>query len=591
MKLLIIFIVVMLFVSLYYLVKNRKEKFANYNLIDNGSFTDGANIGDNTDNDRFSVVNFENPSGSEHVLKQIKSVESMMNGYNIHANVETSQKYLLSLWKAVTSDFDGNSDENVSILSVGNSLSIKKGIYQTKKVGNIMWEQHIYIITTEAYNSIDITLGVNSKFSKGSRLYADITLRKFIDTLPDFTYFDGLASMIISNQTQGVNTIKSLTGKHDFHLKNKSLGGGIISLDGNSINISAADQMMKNKFTLVIGYHGKINESGYLFNAKSSNDINKGFSVKIVNTEGINNTLTIEMGIYKTIYNIGISAKLINIVVVADIDSNLVHLYLDGLKIEPDNTVVLSIDRPLGTCPDGYKFSQQDGDDITCYDAKDNTKTLKYNKKTDDKTKLSDDQGLIWTNCAELDINEIGPSNSTSCNVNTSLKFNSSPVEINTDETLTGGIKSFMFYQRTLDENEVVDLNRYLNNNYNNPNFSKKMFENVFNRPSLTDKPENTMPDCPFKDESICKHPDCQCVDWNNPVDVPENCKLKVNDHCRNNFTDPKCNNLREDKCKKKQENPVCEDSTKLNLLRDQLDEANKKIDSLKNVSYFNYKV
>ena len=148
-----------------------------------------------------------------------------------------------------------------------------------------------------------------------------------------------------------------------------------------------------------------------------------------------------------------------------------------------------------------------------------------------------------------------------------------------------------MFYQRTLDENEVIDLNKYLNNNYNNPNFSKKMFENVFNRPSLTDKPDNTMPDCPFKDESICKHPDCQCVDWNNPVDVPENCKLKVNDHCRNNFTDPKCNNLREDKCKKKQENPVCEDSTKLNLLRDQLDEANKKIDSLKNVSYFNYKV
>ena len=100
MKLLIIFIVVMLFVSLYYLIKNRKEKFTNYNLIDNGGFTDGANIGDNTDNDRFAVVNFENPSDSEHVLKQTKSVESIMNGYNIHANVETSQKYLLSLWKA-----------------------------------------------------------------------------------------------------------------------------------------------------------------------------------------------------------------------------------------------------------------------------------------------------------------------------------------------------------------------------------------------------------------------------------------------------------------------------------------------------------
>lgn len=591
MKLLIIFIVVMLFVSLYYLVKNRQERFTNYNLINNGSFIDGVNIGDNTDNDRFSVVSLENPGGSDYVLKQTKSAQSIMTGYNIHSNVETSQKYLLSFWKAVTSDFDGKNDNDVSILSIGNTLSVKKAIYQTKKIGNLQWEQHIYIITTEAYNSIDITFGVNSPFTKGSRLYADIILRKFIDKLPDFTYFDGLASMIISNRLEGLNTIKSLTGKHDFHLKNKSLGGGIISLDGNSINISAADQMMKNKFTLVIGYHGKINESGYLFNAKSSNDINKGFSVKIVNTEGINNTLTIEMGIYKTIYNIGISAKLINIIVVADIDSNMVELYLDGLKIEPDNTVVLSIDKPLGTCPDGYKFTQKDGDDIICNDAKDNTKILKYNKNTDDKAKLRDEKDLIWTNCAELDINEIGPSNNTSCNVNTSLKFNSSPVEINTDETLTGGIKSFMFYQRNLDENEVIDLNRYITNNYNNPDLSKKMFESVFNIPSLNNKFQNSMPDCPFKDENICKHPDCLCVDWNNPVDVPENCKLKVNDHCRNNFTDPKCNNLREDKCKKKKENPVCEDSTKLKLLRNQLDEANKKIDSLRDVSYFNYKV
>ncbi len=591
MKLLIIFIIVMLFVSLYYLVKNKQERFTNYNLINNGSFTDGVNIGDNTDNERFSIVHLENPGGSEYVLKQAKSVQSIMNGYNIHSSVETSQKYLLSFWKAVTSDFDGKNNDDVSILSVGNSLSLKKGIYQTKKIGNLLWEQHVFIITTEAYNNIDITLGVNSEFTKGNRLYADITLRKFIDKLPDFTYFDGLASMILSNQTEGVNTIKSLTGKHDFHLKNKSLGGGIISLNGNSINISAADQMMKNKFTLILGYHGKINESGYLFNAKSDNDINKGFSVKIVNTEGINNTLTIEMGIYKSIYNIGISAKLINIVVVADIDSNQVELYLDGLKIDPDNTVVLSIDKSLGTCPDGYKFTQEKADNIICNDAKDNTKTLQYNKKTDDKVKLADEQGLIWTNCAELDVNEIGPSNSASCNINTSLKFNSSPVEINTDETLTGGIKSFMFYQRTLDENEVNDLNKYLNNNYNNPNLSKKMFESVFNRPSLIDKSENSMSDCPFKDESICKHPDCICVDWNNPIDVPENCKLKVNGHCRNNFTDPKCNNLREDKCKKKKENPVCEDSTKVELLRNQLNEANQKIDSLKDISYFNYKV
>ena len=591
MKLLIIFIVVMLFVSLYYLVKNRIEQFTNYNLIDNGNFNDGTNIGDNTDNDRFSVINFENPGGSNYVLKQTKSVPSIMNGYNIHSNVESSQKYLLSLWKTVTSDFDGNNNNDISILSVANSLSIKKGIYQTKKQGNLTWEQHVFIITTEAYDNIDITLGVNSAFTKGNRLYADILLRKFIDILPDFTYFDGLASMIVNNQTTGVNTIKSLTGKHDFHLKNKSLGTGIISLDGNSINISAADQLMKNKFTLVIGYHGKINESGYLFNAKSSNDINRGFSIQVVNTEGINNTLTVEMGIYKSIYNIGISAKLINIVVVVNIDTNSVELYLDGLKIEPDNTVILAINKSLGTCPDGYKFTQENGDNIICNYTKDIKQTLTYNRNTADKKKLIDEQGLIWTNCAELDINEIGPSNNTSCNVNTSLKFNSTPVEINTNETLTGGIKSFMFYQRILDENEVVDLNKYLNNTYNNPTLSKKLFENIFNRPSLNDKPKNIMPECPFKDETICKHPDCQCIDWNNPKDVPENCKLKVNNHCKNNFTDPKCNNLRKDKCKKKRENPICEDSTKLNLLTNQLKEANIKINSLKDVSYFNYKI
>ena len=131
----------------------------------------------------------------------------------------------------------------------------------------------------------------------------------------------------------------------------------------------------------------------------------------------------------------------------------------------------------------------------------------------------------------------------------------------------------------------------YLVNIYNGNNLSN--IDAITNRPSIynnTNKPSSDW-DCPFKDESICKDPACQCIDWNNPVDIPEQCKIKVNNHCQNNFNDPKCNNLRKDKCKKQKEQPKCNDSKDVENLKTELKNMKQQVNSLKNIRYQNFKI
>jgi len=605
MKLLIIFIVILLFVTLYYLQRDQIEKFNNYNMIINGNFSEGKGFGNNgaisTDfsegnneniSTDFKIESLPNPGETAYVLKQQKFNNK---GYNISIPVEPNKKYYLSLWKANDEEYDGTIDNDIEIKSNGKNVAIDKKIVKDSVKGNYKWYNHIYIITNDAHGNIDINIGSKDSFTKGHRLYADIYLRRYIKELPDFKFMKKLECMIIGNKQTNTNIVKSLTGKHDIVFKNKIKKGNLIDLQNNSAKISSSNTLMGENFTVIIGYKGNINEDGILFKAHTTNEPNTGVEIKLHNTEGIQNTLTIIVGTNKYIYDGDRVGKLLHICTVYNSTTKDVKLFIDGLKIDPKSTTSLVVDKPFGTCPDGWKLVENTSTGtIKCENSSSAISPLVYDKSTVNKKSLSTSNNLSWINCNNIEINEsasTGVSAEASCKQDTSLTFTSSPVTINNDLSLTGDLKSILIYKRSLSEEEIEEIHKYLVNNYNGNNPSN--IEDITNPPSIhtnNNKPSNGW-DCPFKDDSICKDPSCQCIDWNNPVDVPEKCKIKVNAHCYNNFTDPKCNNLRKDKCKKKQEQPKCNDSKDVKNLKSELEIMKERVNSLKNIRYQNFQI
>ena len=611
MKLLIIFIIILLFVILYYLQRDQIENFNN--MISNGNFSQGKGFGNNgsistdfiqgnseTITTDFKIESLPNPGETAYVLKQQKFNNK---GYNISIQVEPNKKYYLSFWKAYDDAYDGTIDNDIEIKSNGINLVIDKKIVKDTVKGNYKWFNHIYIITNGEHGNIDINLGSKDSFTKGHRIYADIYLRRYIKELPDFKFMKQLECMIIGNKQTDTGadtkTIKSLTGRHDIVFKNKITKGDLIDLNNNSAEISPSNTLMGEKFTVIIGYKANIIDRGILFKAHTTNKPNTGVEIELSNTQSQPgqeyNTLTIKAGTNKYIYNGDRAGKLSNICIVYDNTTKDLKLFIDGLRVHHRNKSTLVVDKPIGTCPDGWKLVEKtDTGTIKCENSSSTISPLVYDISTVNKTNLSTSNNLSWTNCNNIEINELaltGAPAEASCAQDTSLTFTSAPITINNDLSLTGSLKNILIYKRCLSDEEIIEIHKYLVNIYNGNNLSN--IDAITNRPSIynnTNKPSSDW-DCPFKDESICKDPACQCIDWNNPVDIPEQCKIKVNNHCQNNFNDPKCNNLRKDKCKKQKEQPKCNDSKDVENLKTELKNMKQQVHSLKNTRYQNFKI
>ena len=591
MKLLIIFIIICLFLILYYLHRNQIENFTNYNMISNGNFKDGNGFGNNTENTDFKIESIPNPGDTGYVLKQEK-LGNKYKGYYINIPVKPNTSYYLSIWKSSNLAYDGILDNDIDIKSNNEDLSVQKAILEEKVIENYKWFNYIYIIHVGSYSNLDINIGSKSEFTKGHRLYSNILLRRYIKELPNFTFIKDLECLLLGNNESDGSIVKSLTGKNDIVFKNNITKGDAIDLSNNSATISSAD-ILNNEFTIIIGYEGNINESGTLFKAPAINEVNKGVEIILHNTEGIQNTLTVIIGINKYLYNIGIAAKLMNICISYSESNNELNLYIDGSKIDHNieypKRVPGAEDKLLGTCPDGWRLENKDGN-IKCTHSGSEPLYYTLSDSSDEKKEeLATSRNLSWTNCDIIELNEIAKMNNNSCKIDKNLTFSSQAIEINSGAELTGLLRSILIYNKTFTEDEIKEINKYLVNSYNN-NLSNKITD-ALNKSVINDNTDVSNIDCPFKDESICKQPECECIDWNNPVDVPEKCKIKVNDHCRNNFNDPKCNNLREEKCKKKKQEPKCDESQSIKDLKKELDLMKGKLNNFKSVKYINYRI
>lgn len=353
MKLLIIFVIILLFIVLYYLHTDQIENFSNYNMIANGNLQGGLGFGTNSENLNFSVVkDATNPGKTAYVLKQTKF--NSAGGYHVNIPAETYKKYFLSLWKSSGDGYDGSLNNDIGIISNGKSVNIQWTIRETKRIGNVDWYNYIYMFTTGSVGSIDINIGSTGSFVSGHRVYADILLRRFISELPNFEFIKDLECLIIGNrETIATNTIPSLTDNNDLVFANNVTPGNLINLTSNSakIGVSAKALMgVNSNFTIIIEYNPMLNEKGILFKAESLDINSSGVEVIIASGNGgiSGNYLEINIGRGKYTYDLGRLLGVLKIALMYDIITNKLTLLLNNIEIPPNVSVPSSTGTEIG---------------------------------------------------------------------------------------------------------------------------------------------------------------------------------------------------------------------------------------------------
>ena len=173
---LILITIALLCIFLY--KSNKPEHYIN--LIDNGSFKDGAfspnNLGTNYGN---SVIKLINPGESSYILEQTHVSE----GYKLNTTVVPNISYKLSTWVAYKS-WDGN--KNTFHISFSkkcgkNTINTNPGkIISTKTINNTVWDYRTFIfsIPNNSDGRVEIYIGYKPSATSGLRYYTDIKLEK-----------------------------------------------------------------------------------------------------------------------------------------------------------------------------------------------------------------------------------------------------------------------------------------------------------------------------------------------------------------------------------------------------------------------------
>jgi hypothetical protein len=354
-----------------------------------------------------------------------------------------------------------------------------------------------------------------------------------------------------TNPTQVMKDITSFNRDIVFE-RPINIEDGNILLENNRATLGKAKDIMRQTFTIIFSYKGIEYENGSLIQVPVINDINSGVNIEFQNDVGINNKLVITIGAMKYVYEIGISQKNTQYAVIFNSGSGTIKLYVDGFPLSPKVKIPLtSINRPRGTCPDSWKYtttkecvylSRNRGSCAkTIYNFTNNPRLVNY---------VINRCGLKWTNCKQLNPEEIAPDDNSNCKVNTDLNFTDSPILVNSNMSLKGSLQALVIYKRELSKEEIQRIGTLLY-----AHGISEDIESIYNRPNIdniaTVSTTTQQPvECIFSNKELCSQNDCKNVNWDNPVNVSEQCRMKVNEYCRGNTEDSGCVNLRDKKNK-----------------------------------------
>lgn len=368
-----------------------------------------------------------------------------------------------------------------------------------------------------------------------------------INMYPNFKDTLGLQSfnIIDKKQTNSSQVIKDITNlsRDIVFEKPIKIEDGFVSLQNNRATLGKAKEILSEKFTIIFSYIGKEYENGSLITVPVINDINSGVNIEFQNDIGINNKLVITVGSMKYIYEIGISQKVNQYVVVSDGSS--IHLYLDGNEIPPKVKIPLtSLNRGRGTCPDSWKYTTNKE---CVYLSRNRGKCAKTTYNFANNPRLINNVirrcDLKWTNCKQLNPEEIAPDDNIDCKLNADLNFTDSPILINSNMSLNGSLQALVIYNRDISKEEIQRIGKLL--------YAHQFADDIEN---ILKKPDTSpIVECIFSNKELCSYEECKNVNWENPVNVNDKCRVKVNEYCRGNIKDNGCVKLREKKDKQNQ--------------------------------------
>lgn len=552
-------IIISILLIIYYMSSRKQlETFDDYNLIKNGNFKNGEDIdGVSSQEKNFEIIPIANPGNTSYVLKQI-SYNS--KGYHINIDVIPNQYYYLSYWRANNSAYNGL-DNDLEVYGNNDKLSKKGTIIDKQTVEGYEWKKIQYIIYSSNHNQVTIKLGSIGSFTAGYRLFSDLVFKNYLPTLPDFEHHKNLEAAYLIDSKTKTNTqiIKSKTGKHDIEFDSSiAIYDNMLNIKNNTGSISNGNKLFGKVFSVIFSYDGNENEFGSLFKAHAINDINSGINIDLLYSIGVNNRLSLTIGEKNYIYELGLVNKLVHITVIYN--GSMPKVYIDGVELKANIINNLLKGKPLGTCPDSWKYlGNNKCEYINQNKGTDEIGTFLPTDDTDDgKKDWSRKNSVSWDNCKKLHIGEIAPIGKSSCKVNTNLDFSNQPIQINSDKSLSGNLKNLLIYNRILSESEINKIYNYL--------LSKSLNltdKSVYSRPTLIRESSDVIGEkktkeleCPFDDDKICKSAACECADWLTLTNITPECKNTVNEYCRDNYNDPKCNSMRNayrsKKCKAK---------------------------------------
>ena len=449
-------------------------------------------------NENYEMTQINNPSKNKFVLKQTSFTNQP---YTIKVNVENHSEYKLTYWIGRDLNYDGENDEVKIVDKNGNDILQDDELMEIVNHDYIKWNKIKSIFKT--YNdTLSINIGSSGPFKKGIRYFADVQVRKYYSNLNDFEDITGLKSHIL--------------------------------LFNRKLDISNGDTTSKfkdNSLNSDLNFDDKLPQhvKGALLN-KTQGNIN---NFDIMNSE----KLTIFIAYTPKVYEEG---SLFYVSKSHDTKSNInIEIYT---KENIDNYIRVAIRNQIfvyyiGLIANPIIFTIVINDSIP----------------------------VVYINGKEQKVKEKIE--------NYSDDFISKEILVNKNRKLSGILHGIIIYNIAKNDDEILSVYQYLitkilvESSYTdgiinsdvktNLNYLNSNEENI--QLKITEKKEDNFKNCPFSDKSVCRNPECQCVDWSNShsvLNINEKCKKTVNDYCNNNYNDEQCNILRQKKCDKIEEQP-----------------------------------
>ena len=499
----------------------------------------------------FKIIELSNPSKIKNVLEQSKFDTK---GYTIQTNVENNSNYSITYWR---SNDDSYNAKNYDIEFYNGSKKIisEGNIVCNKLINGKKWKKVRYYITT-SFDTLTTIFGAVGSFTDGVRYYADFKISKHYPKLEKYKYHDNLKTFYLftSEDNKNKTQVSDLTEQYSINftepLKQDTYGVSLNKLVGT---FSTGEKIFTENNTVIFTYTPEENQNGSLLSVHAINDSNNGINVDFQTSMGVENYVSISISNINYIYNIGLITNPIVFSLV--LNNNKPTLYINNHITKPIK-INISGNKSLGTCPDGFRAVNVDGE-LKCQDISniipDNSQckgTVYHsfkNSNNSEKLEWAKSCMVSWKNCKSLNDFEIAPNGDSSCQSNNEMLYSSKPVIINKDKTLTGRLHNLIVYNKDLNTDTLTNIYKYLMINMVKP----KSEDNCCSRPSLIKESTLSFNDmlCPFDNKELCSNKICKSVEWgdnDNLKNINGECKEVVNKHCKNNDSDRFCNKLRE---------------------------------------------